>query len=935
MKNTTSISLFRSRRSGRIMLFALTAASLLYAAACAPPTPKKNPLTGPWEYAVGDLNDDVRIAERYRYSALKQLTGLEKLVPQGQGAVWLKKKFIVPPEMEHEKLSLLLGTIIPADETYLNGECVGGYGSFPRPGVNFFSDWNRFRKYDINASLLKKGDNILLIKIYVSYEGSVNGTIALGERSAIHRIYVFQDFIRYNINMIITGIMLFTAGLLFMIYLKRPIQRENLHLAVTCVLFSFFNLNFFITRIPGGWDEKIPYFLFQKIVFGLPCFSLLFLINFVHIFLKVDEGRFIRTAKYAATVVPGIVIFLMPDYRSIVLYGKQVLTASAGSAMLYAFILSLVMSVRRNSNARAFLIGFTPVIGCILHDMVAHVLYHRDDIIYLSGFGISSYILFIAVILANSLVNYYKQVKVLNDELALTIAEQLKVENELLFEKEQLVVTIDSIAEAVIATDIEGRVLLLNSIAEELCGASLQEIVGKPLPAELTLRNRKISRMFQEIFNNIHESGRKLDIGMRKIGRDSDHDKKYLLGSGAPIRNRSGTVMGYVFILRDMTEDIKLQNEILKVKKLESIGILAGGIAHDFNNILTSILGNVNLAKLMMERGSDTAQLIGEAENAIIRAQGLTRQLLTFSKGGAPVKQVVSIQEVIRDSADFMLRGSNVKCTFHFHDDLRPVNIDVGQFSQVVQNLVINAIQAMPEGGDLSIEIENCTLTGTELLPLRPGDYIRIAIIDTGSGIDPRHLSKIFDPYFTTKDGGSGLGLASSFSIIKKHEGHIEAESAPGRGSCFNIYLPSTQDSLRKDRRDGDSITPATGSVLLLDDDENVGATVKKMLEHLGMNVDLTSNGFDTIELYKSRYAAGAAFDLVILDLTIPGGIGGKEVLEELMKINPWVSAIVSSGYSTDSVMSNYERYGFKGVISKPYRLEELSRVINRILSEE
>ena len=386
----------------------------------------------------------------------------------------------------------------------------------------------------------------------------------------------------------------------------------------------------------------------------------------------------------------------------------------------------------------------------------------------------------------------------------------------------------------------------------------------------------------------------------------------------------------------EIYEKYKIQEELLKIKKLESVSVLAGGLAHDFNNILAAIMGNINLALLFTDHEDKRHKLLTEAEKAALRASDLTQQLLTFSKGGEPVKALSSIKEVIRDSADFILRGSKVKCKYHFVEDLWPVEIDTGQISQVIQNIILNSRHAMPDGGIINLTCENYNKTSKDVILSQADSYLKITIQDTGVGMPPKLLEKIFDPYFSTKREGSGLGLAICHSIISKHDGHIKAESVQGTGSIFTIYLPASKGKQIADQQE-ESIVKITdsGKALVMDDEEMIRDVAQEMLSYLGFHVVLAENGAESIELYREEMATGVPFDYVILDLTIPGGIGGQEAVKEILQINPKAKVIVSSGYSNDPVMANYKDYGFSGVIIKPFKLKNVHAAIHSILIDE
>ncbi|HOT44046.1 MAG TPA: PAS domain S-box protein [Spirochaetota bacterium] len=518
--------------------------------------------------------------------------------------------------------------------------------------------------------------------------------------------------------------------------------------------------------------------------------------------------------------------------------------------------------------------------------------------------------------------------------IARDISERKMAEEALLEEKERLAITLRSIGEGVIATDIKWRVHLMNKAAEDLTGWRQDEVRGKNVSDVMVLRDQKTGVPRDLAKGGAASYGtdgfRSNTVLVRRDGSERTVSERV-----APIFDRAAKTIGYVIVARDITDEVKFHNELLKVEKLESIGILAGGIAHDFNNILTAIIGNINLAKLTAQENPRLLDILDDAEKASHRAQELTHQFLTFSKGGAPVRQIASIEDIIRDSARFILRGSNVRCVYNFQDGLWPVNVDVGQFSQVIQNLVINADQAMPEGGDLTIITENVVMAADSGLPVRPGRYVRITIADTGIGIPLENQSKIFDPYFTTKGSGNGLGLTSSYSIVKRHDGYIFVDSQPGTGTSFFIYLPSSDAAAVAEKDDARSSPTGSGSILFMDDDQAVNTTATKMLRHLGYTVDIALDGDMAVTMFEHSLRDGPRYDLVILDLTIPGGMGGKKTIEKLLALDSGVRAIVSSGYSNDPIMANFRDYGFSGVIAKPYRIDELARVVQQILQEK
>jgi PAS domain S-box-containing protein len=517
------------------------------------------------------------------------------------------------------------------------------------------------------------------------------------------------------------------------------------------------------------------------------------------------------------------------------------------------------------------------------------------------------------------------------------ITERKRAEEALAAEKERLAVTLRSIGDGVITTDTEGKIVLINKVAEGLTGWTQEEAVSRPLGEVFHIVGEKTGERCENPVERVLESGAIVGLAGNMVLIARDGTERIIADSGAPIRDKDNNIIGVILVFQDVTEKRKMQEELLKAERLESVGILAGGIAHDFNNILTTIVGNISLAKTkVVDVEGEIFEILTVAEKASLRARDLTRQLLTFARGGAPVKKMASIVELIKDSASFALRGSNVRCEFSIPGDLWPVEVDEGQLSQVINNMVINADQAMPQGGVVRVRAENVTISAADALPLEKGErYVKISVEDQGIGIPEEHLPKVFDPYFTTKQKGSGLGLAISFSIIRNHAGLITVESELGTGTTFDVYLPASQKRIPAKRVVEEKALVARGKVLVMDDDEAVRNTVGRMLRHVGYGVDFARDGVEAIELYRKASESGNPFDLVIMDLTVPGAMGGKQAVEELLAIDPAARVIASSGYSTDPVMSNFREHGFSAVIAKPYEIKELSETLSKVMMGE
>jgi len=521
-----------------------------------------------------------------------------------------------------------------------------------------------------------------------------------------------------------------------------------------------------------------------------------------------------------------------------------------------------------------------------------------------------------------------------NQDLTKEIQQREITENLLASEKELLAVTLRSIGDGVITTDIAGSIVFMNKITEALTGWSQEEAIGRPLQEVFHIIYEQNREVCESPVEKVMQSGQIVGLTNHTLLIGKDGRELIIADSAAPVRDKDSIIVGVVLVFRDMTDQLRTEKELLKIRKLESVGVLAGGIAHDFNNILAAILGNINLALFDADLKDKTKNLLAEAEKASLRAKDLTQQLLTFAKGGEPVMEASSLEIIIKDSANFVLRGDKVACRFDVPENLWLVEIDKGQISQVIQNIVLNARHAMPEGGIIKVSCENISTVEEQHFPLfKKGRFVKICIEDSGIGIPAKVIEKIFDPYFSTKHGGSGLGLAISQSIISKHGGHITVESSPGVGTTFTLYLPASMQTKAQDQKSevyGKASSQA--KILIMDDEEMVRTIAKEMLVELGHEVVLSRNGEEAIQLYQEAAKTNKNFDLILMDLTIPGGMGGKKAVQEILAIDSNAKVIVSSGYSNDPIMANFKDYGFCSSIVKPYQLQELSKVINQLM---
>ncbi|WP_371806336.1 PAS domain S-box protein [Candidatus Lokiarchaeum ossiferum] len=521
------------------------------------------------------------------------------------------------------------------------------------------------------------------------------------------------------------------------------------------------------------------------------------------------------------------------------------------------------------------------------------------------------------------------------------IAEWKIAQQQLASEKENLAVTLRNIGEGVITINRYGKILIFNEMAEEITNHSYEEAIGKNildiLPLNLATPKDTAMNLLTKALS-LHPREKYQGTSISKM---SGGNQKIIDYSIAPINNGEQGNIGYVIAFRDISIQRRLEEELNRNQSIESIGLLAGGIAHDFNNILTAILGNITLAKMEADNNTDLLESLQDAEKGANQAQRLANQLLTFSKGGAPIKEVASTENLIKEAARFSLHGSSIGVEFDIENDIWNINVDKGQFGQVMQNVVLNAVQAMDGKGIIKISATNYEIMQDQKF-LHEGKYVNIRIQDTGIGISPENLPKIFDLYFSTKKdqnfhAGNGLGLPVCRSIIKKHGGTIDVESEEGVGTTFSFFFPAIEPNGKSITKQKQDLTVKNQNsnqrkILVLEDEPLVTKVLATMLQKLNYVSDFTTEGDITIEKYCQKLKENDPYDILILDLTIPGALGGLDTFNVLKKIDPNLKAIVSSGYATGNIMSHYEEFGFIGMLVKPYTIGELKEVLFNVL---
>ncbi|MBN1981323.1 MAG: PAS domain S-box protein, partial [Chitinivibrionales bacterium] len=498
-------------------------------------------------------------------------------------------------------------------------------------------------------------------------------------------------------------------------------------------------------------------------------------------------------------------------------------------------------------------------------------------------------------------------------------------------ERERLAVTLRSIGDGVITTDTHGTIVIINKVAEELCGWKQAEAAGKPLTSIFNIINENTRKSHENPVEKVLATGEIIELENHTVIISRDGTERIIADSAAPIKDKNNLIIGVVLVFRDITEKQKLFETLQRNQKLESLGILAGGIAHDFNNLMGGIFGFVDMA-LEESKGRKVTQYLSKAMLAIDRARSLTQQLLTFAKGGAPVQKPTPLFPLIEETVQFALSGSNVSCRYTVADDLKPCIIDKNQICQVIENMIINAQQAMPMGGIVELSAANVFIEEKQHQILKKGGYVKVSIKDQGIGISKKILPRIFDPFFTTKPKGHGIGLTTCHSIITRHDGAIEVESVLDEGTTFHIYLPVSTDLVMETPTVPNIRHKGSGRFIVMDDEEVMLQTIENMLEGFGYSVMCKTDGKAALDLFMEETKANHVITGLILDLTVPGGMGGKDVVKEIRRLNTDIPVFVTSGYADDPIIIDPVSHGFTASICKPFRKIELAEMMEKFL---
>jgi PAS domain S-box-containing protein len=512
--------------------------------------------------------------------------------------------------------------------------------------------------------------------------------------------------------------------------------------------------------------------------------------------------------------------------------------------------------------------------------------------------------------------------------------ERQRALRELSTEKEYLTTTLASIADGVITTDAEGKLLTINPAAQHMTGWSQEEAVGQPLTVVMPLVDERTGKPVADLTGVVARLGETITRDHDVILAANNGTNVLVIESCAPIYDGEGRLAGFVEVFRDMAKIRKTDQEEFVAEKLDAVGVLAGGIAHDFNNMLTAVLHSISLARKDETSEERADAYLKSAEQSILRARGLTSQLLTFASGGEPVRGPVELVALLKHNAEMICRGGVHEIHYDIAPDLHHGFVDEGQIEQVFHNIILNAVESMPDGGSLYIGCNNVQEDDDDLPASVDGEaFVRIVITDSGIGIPADVVSRIFEPYYTTKSRGSGLGLASARSIVSKHGGAIRVNSREGVGTTMTLYLPATREQASQLEETPSAAVSSPSRILFMDDEEMLLRLSNDILASAGYQVAVAPDGQKAVDLYREALRDNTRYDCVILDLVVRGGMGGLAALREIKLIDPDAVVVVSSGYSNDPVMANYREHGFSAVLPKPYSSSALTAIVEEVIA--
>jgi len=515
-------------------------------------------------------------------------------------------------------------------------------------------------------------------------------------------------------------------------------------------------------------------------------------------------------------------------------------------------------------------------------------------------------------------------------ELEMQNAELLQVRSELETALEKFTELYDFAPVGYLTLNREGMIQGANLAAAEMLGVTRSALANRQVDRFITPATRPV---FVGFLTRVYTSNtrERCEVALLVEGKAPLEVELEAIASGSGPECRVA--------LTDITDRKRSAEDRLILSKLESTGILAGGIAHDFNNLLTALILNLDMAKLLAPADDEQARYLAQAKATAFLARGLTQQLLAFSKGSALNRKAIRLPGVIQDAARLALSGANVQCDFAIASDLWPVLADEGQIGQVLRNLVLNAREAMPAGGLISVRAENVVQRSSEMPELPAGGFVKVSITDRGTGISREDLPRIFDPYFSTKQRGEqkgmGLGLTICHMVLQKHGGAIAVQTVPGKGTTFDLYLPVATTPAGIDAAAQPRDPRACRKLLVMDDETSVREVFGQTLRSMGHEVELVENGQLAVGAFEMAIHGGSPFDAVFLDLTVRNGMGGWETIEALRQIDPQVKAIVMSGYPDDPIVEEHHRYGFASALVKPFSLEKLREVLAQVLGRE